>query len=99
MTYCAPERPMPREPRRTIRRGELLHLIEDNGGPEGLDLRDASFIGDGPSPWPWENPIDLSPGALARERAARRDACGTLPAPTQAGSVSLTRAQLQGAIL
>jgi hypothetical protein len=31
----------------TIRRDELLRLIQENGGPVGLDLRGAEFVGDG----------------------------------------------------
>ena len=38
-----------------IRRAELLRLIEENGGPTGLDLRGAVFVGDGPA-YPWITP-------------------------------------------
>ena len=48
-----------------IRRDELLRLIEENGGPEGLDLRGATLVGDGPSDDFRENPLDLSAETLA----------------------------------
>jgi len=47
-----------------IRREELLRLIEENGRPQGLDLRGVVFVGDGASDNPLHNPIDLSPEAV-----------------------------------
>jgi uncharacterized protein YjbI with pentapeptide repeats len=99
MTYYAPKRRVMPQPPRAIRRSELLGPIEKNGGPEGLDLRDACLVGDGPSPWPWENPIDLSPEALKREYDTRCGGRGHAPWLGQDGGIRLTRAQLQGAAL
>jgi uncharacterized protein YjbI with pentapeptide repeats len=84
-----------------IRRAELLRLIEENGGPEGLDLRGATFVGNGPSDEPGDNPIDLTPKALAPLAAACGQAKGGCrPAwfwPR--GGVNLRATQLQRARL
>lgn len=83
-----------------IRRDELLRLIEGNGGPQGLDLRGAVFVGEGPSEEPPENPIDLSPEALEPLGAAYRDQNGGREAPWMGYlGVKLEDAQLQGAYL
>jgi uncharacterized protein YjbI with pentapeptide repeats len=64
MTTDAEDRSTWPRNRQVIRRAELLRLIEENGGPEGLDLRGAIFVGEGASDDPEENPIDLRPEAL-----------------------------------
>lgn len=84
-----------------IRREELLRLIEENGGPEGLDLRGAVFVGEGSSNKPSENPIELTPEVLAPLVEAYRQAHGGAnPAwLSRAGGIRLVGAQLQGARL
>ncbi len=83
-----------------IHRDELLRLIEENGGPRNLDLRGAVFVGDGRSDEPQQNPIDLSPQALAPLAEAYRQAHGDSgPAWLYRGRVNLADAQLQGADL
>ena len=86
---------------KVIRRAELLRLIEENGGPESLDLRGGVFVGDGPSNQPWANAIDLSPEALAPLAEAYRQANGGAdPAwVTHWGGISLDYAQLRQANL
>lgn len=63
-----------------IRRAELLRLIEDNGGPQELDLRGATFLGDGTSDDFRENFIDLSSEALSPLAEAYRQRYGADPA-------------------
>jgi len=84
-----------------IRRDELLRLIEENGGPEGLDLRGTLFVGDGPSGQPRQNPIALSPDALAPLAEAYRQANGGFEPPwlTREGGMDLSTVHLQGANL
>jgi uncharacterized protein YjbI with pentapeptide repeats len=84
-----------------IRRDELLRLIEDNGGPKGLDLRGTVFVGDEPSDNPRENPIDLSREALGPlARAYRQGSKRSGPRwLSWTGSINLAGAQLQGADL
>jgi uncharacterized protein YjbI with pentapeptide repeats len=82
-----------------IRRKRLLHLIEENGRPEGLDLRGAALrddngvvVGD---------PIDLSAESVVPLLAAYREANGgrTPPWVKLDGSVELRGAQLDGSDL
>src|SRR3972149_2945445 len=82
-----------------IRRAELLRLVEENGGPDGLDLRGAVFVGDGPADDPTRNPIDLSLEALAPPAVAHRQGNGGSDPPWLAatGGMNLERAHLQGA--
>jgi hypothetical protein len=84
-----------------IRRADLLRLIEDNGGPRGLDLRGAVFVGDGPSDDPWDNPIDLTPHSLAPVAQAHREANDGSDPPWlgRAGGIDLWCACLQQADL
>jgi len=83
-----------------IRRGELLRLIEENRGPKGLDLRGAIFVGDGASDDPRENPIDLSPDALAPLTAPRAQANEpSRPQWLSVAGINLRGAHLQGAVL
>lgn len=84
-----------------IRRDELLRLIEENDGPEGLDLQGAVLVGEGPSDDPVENSIDLSPEALGPLAAAYREANGGSSPPWVAhrGGINLAGAQLQEAYL
>jgi len=83
-----------------IRRDELLRLIEENGGPEDLDLRGAIFQGEGPRNEP-SRPIDLSPEELAGSAAAYAGEHGGSEPPWRGfyGGISLQDAQLQGADL
>jgi uncharacterized protein YjbI with pentapeptide repeats len=82
-----------------IRRAELLRLIEEHGGPDGLDLRGAILVGDGSSDNPRENPIDLSPEALAPLADAYRQAGGSSNPPWlyYRGGVSVSPATLERA--
>jgi len=84
-----------------IRRDELLRLIEENLGPWDLDLRGGVFLGRGAHPDPGENPIDLSPEALAPLADAYREANYGQDPPWLAanGGVDLGQAQLQEAKL
>jgi uncharacterized protein YjbI with pentapeptide repeats len=83
-----------------IRRKKLLRLIEKNRGPDGLDLKGAVFAGDLPSDDPEDNPIDLSPDALAPlADAYRNDNGGREPPWLSADRLRLWGAQLQGAVL
>jgi hypothetical protein len=102
----------PRNDKR-IRRVELLWLIERNGGPRDLDLRGAIFLGDGQSEFSKDNPIDLSPEALAPLVAAykqKQEHGGSEPpwldirgrftlGGARLQGADLSRAQLQGADL
>ena len=83
-----------------IRRDELLRLIEENGGPEDLDLRGAIFQGEGPRNEP-SRPIDLSPEELAGSAAAYAGEHGGSEPPWRGfyGGISLQGAQLQEADL
>ena len=84
-----------------IRRDELLRLIEENGGPEDLDLRGARFLGDGQGEVPRSNPIDLSSGALAPLAAVYKQEHGGSEPPwcDSDGRMFLLGARLQGADL
>jgi uncharacterized protein YjbI with pentapeptide repeats len=84
-----------------IRRDELLRLIEERGGPEGLDLRGAVFVGEGSSDNPLDNGIDLSPEALAPLVDAYSHANGGSNPPWlgNGGVIRLRGAQLRGANL
>jgi hypothetical protein len=86
---------------RPIRRAELLRLIEENGGPKGLDLWGAIFVGEGPSDDPLDNPIDLSREALAPLAKAYWRATGGSRPPWLwlRDGINLHGAQLQGAVL
>jgi len=79
-----------------IRREELLRLIEENGGPAGLDLRGARLLNDGPTEDTISNAIDLSPEALAPLAHAWRQASGgSSPAwLNSSGGIELWDAQL-----
>jgi len=100
MTTDAEERSAWPRNGQVIRRDELLRLIEENSGPEGLDLRGAVFVGDGPGDDPSGNPIDLRAAGLAPLAGAYRQANGGSDPPWLAGdSINLSRAQLQGADL
>ena len=86
---------------KSIRRDELLRLIEENGGPWDLDLRGAIFVNEGQKE-SWQlDPIDLSPGALAPLAAAYMQEHGGSRPPWRDphGGVNLERARLQGANL
>jgi len=94
-----------------IRRDDLLRLIEENGGPEGLDLRGTRLLNDGPTDDVITNAIDLTPEALEPlARAYREDNAGREPlwlAPdgrvalwdAKLEAVYLTRARLDNAVL
>ena len=84
-----------------IRRDELLRLIEEDGGPVGLDLRGTTFKGEGTSDSYRENPIDLSGEALAPLAEAYRQANDGSDPPwlSGRGAISIWGAQLQGANL
>jgi len=85
-----------------IRRDELLRLIEENGGPEDLDLRGAGFFGDRQEKGLRRNPIDLSPGALAGLAAAYKEKHGGSQPPWLSlwpDGVALGGARLQEADL
>ena len=86
---------------RVIRRDELLRLIEENGGPQGLDLRGAIFVGEGPGDDPLDNPIDLRAEALVPLVMAYRQTNGDSYPPWlgPVAGISLSRAQLQKAHL
>lgn len=81
-----------------IFRAELLRLIEENGGPEGLDLRGAVFV-DGPQEdllWR-DQPIDLSRETLASRVAAYREANGGRSPPwlASSGGINFVGVRLQ----
>ena len=100
MTTDAEERSAWPRNGQVIRRGELLRLIEENRGPKGLDLRGAIFVGDGASDDPRENPIDLSPDALAPLTAPRAQANEpSRPQWLSVAGINLRGAHLQGAVL
>jgi len=101
MTTDAEDRPTWPRNGQVIRRAELLRLIEENGGPDGLDLRGAILVGDRPSDNPVDNPIDLSREALAPLAAAYRRANPGSEPPwiAQHGGVRLDRAQMQSAYI
>jgi len=84
-----------------IRREELLRLIEQNGGPEGLDLRGAILGRDEPSIHGLPRPVDLSPQALVPLVEAYRQANGGASPPWLAstGGIALDGGLLQGATL
>ncbi len=86
----------------SIRRTELLRLIEENGGPQELDLRGTALLGDGTSDEPWENPIDLSRETIQRERDTYRHTNGADPpwvTLRETQGINLQEAQLQEANL
>jgi uncharacterized protein YjbI with pentapeptide repeats len=84
-----------------IRRDELLRLIEENGGPDDLDLRGAIFVGEGQEVPAGVNPIDLSPEALTPLAAVYGQQHGGSKPPWchPAGGVCLSGARLKGADL
>jgi len=86
---------------KSIRRDELLRLIEENGGPWDLDLRGARLIGDGQEEASLLNPIDLSDEALAPLAAAYKQEHGGSEPPWRHsnGGIALLGAHLQGADL
>lgn len=84
-----------------IRRQNLLSLIDRNGGPKGLDLRGATFLGDGPEEDPSLNPIDLSQESI-QQLADRTSTPGTtkpLWLSPSTGGIALEQARLEGADL
>jgi len=86
---------------KSIRRDELLRLIEENGGPWDLDLRGARLIGDGQEEASLLNPIDLSDEALTPLAAAYKQEHGGSEPPWRHsnGGIALLGAHLQGADL
>jgi uncharacterized protein YjbI with pentapeptide repeats len=84
-----------------IRRAELLRLIEENGGPKGLDLRGAIMVGDAPRDDAFWNPIDLNPEALVPPAEAHRQTNGGRNPSwiTHWGGIGLDDAQLRQASL
>jgi len=101
MTTDAEDRSTWPRNRQIIRRAELLRLIEENRWPADLDLRGAMLVGEGAEDNPAENPIDLSPEALAPLAEAYRAAKPGWQPPWLAmiGGMNLDHARLDGAVL
>jgi uncharacterized protein YjbI with pentapeptide repeats len=101
MTTDAEDRSLWPRNGKPIRRADLLRLIEDNHGPEGLDLRGARLLNDGRTEDVITNAVDLSPNALQPLAQAYREANGGRQplwlAPN--GGVALWDAQLEAAYL
>jgi uncharacterized protein YjbI with pentapeptide repeats len=83
-----------------IRRDELLRLIEENSGPEGLDLRGGVFVGDEQGEHTLFNSVNLGREALAPLAEAHRQANkGREPRWLFDHAINLLEAQLEAADL